>query len=318
MNSKPISILLPVYNGEKFIVEAINSIFDNSHQNFEIVLIDDGSTDSTVHLINKYKDDRIQLFKKSNSGLVETLNYGISKCKNEIIMRMDADDWIHPSKIELQLNAFLKRNVVMMGTEAKIFTENDTTTSNIYLPEHHKDIIHSMINLKPGMIHGTIMFYKDAIEKVKMYSTKLKHAEDYDLFYRLAKIGELSNLKEQLYYIRKHEQNVSHLNAKVQLTNTFVAREYYFSKEINPISEINYTTIENFLNKKILIKTFTKLHCEIVKQEFLTKKSLINLILFKKIFRRFLKWVIINISLKKEKKPCLNLVALKLIKKKIN
>jgi len=298
MNSKSISILLPVYNGEKFIVEAINSIFVSSHQNFEIVLIDDGSTDNTVPLINKYKDDRIHLYKKSNSGLVETLNYGISKCKNEIIMRMDADDRLHPSKMELQLSAFLKKNIVLMGTEAKIFTENNTTTSNIYLPAYHKDIIHSMINLKPGLIHGTIMFYKEAIEKVKMYSTRLKHAEDYDLFFRLAKIGELSNLKEQLYYIRKHDQNVSHLNAKIQLTNTFIARQYYFSKEMYPISKIDYTRINFFFNEKMLFKTFTNIHCEIVKEEFLTKKKLFNLIFLKKTIRRILKWAIINISFK--------------------
>ena len=69
MNSKPVSILLPVYNGEKFIMEAIDSIFKNSYQNFEIVLIDDGSTDNTVPLIKKFKDDRIHLFKKSNSKI---------------------------------------------------------------------------------------------------------------------------------------------------------------------------------------------------------------------------------------------------------
>lgn len=298
MNSKSISILLPVYNGEKFIVEAINSIFVSSHQNFEIVLIDDGSTDNTVPLLNKYKDDRIHLYKKSNSGLVETLNYGISKCKNEIIMRMDADDRLHPSKMELQLSAFLKKNVILMGTEAKIFTENNTLTSNIYLPEYHKDIIHSMINLKPGLIHGTIMFYKEAIEKVKMYSTRLTHAEDYDLFFRLAKIGELSNFKEQLYYIRKHDQNVSHLNAKIQLTNTFIARQYYFLKEIYPISKKDYTRINFFLNEKMLVKIFTNLHCEIVKEEYLTKKKLFHLILLKKTIRRILKWAIINITFK--------------------
>ncbi|MFL2603723.1 MAG: glycosyltransferase family 2 protein [Flavobacteriaceae bacterium] len=302
MNSKSVSILLPVYNGEKFITQAINSIFDNSYQNFEIVLIDDGSTDNTVPLVNKFKDDRIHLFKKSNSGLVESLNYGISKCKNEIIMRMDADDKLHPSKIELQLSSFLKRKVVLIGTEAKVFNEYDSKLTNIYLPAYHEDIVHSMINLRPGLIHGTIMFYKEAIEKVKMYSTKLEHAEDYDLFYRLAKIGELSNLKEQLYYIRKHDQNVSHLNAKLQLTNTLIAREYHFSKEINPISEKNYSRIKFLLNKKILVKTFTNLHCEIIKEEFLTKKSFINLILFKKILRRFLKWLIINISFKNKKK----------------
>ena len=301
MNSKPVSILLPVYNGEKFIVESINSIFENRYQNFEIVIIDDGSTDNTATLIKKFKDDRIHLFKKSNSGLVESLNYGISKCKNEIIMRMDADDRLHPSKIELQLSSFLKRKVILIGTEAIVFNEYDSKLSKIYLPAHHEEIIHSMINMKPGLIHGTIMFYKEAIEKVKKYSSRLEHAEDYDLFYRLAKIGELCNLKKQLYYIRKHDRNVSLLNAKLQLTNTFIARQYYFSKEIKPISEINYNRIKFFLNKEVLIKTFIKLHCEIIKEEFLTKKRLINLILIKKIARRFLKWGITNISLKNKK-----------------
>ena len=132
MNSKPVSILLPVYNGEKFIVESINSIFENRYQNFEIVIIDDGSTDNTATLIKKFKDDRIHLFKKSNSGLVESLNYGISKCKNEIIMRMDADDRLHPSKIELQLSSFLKRKVILIGTEAIVFNEYDSKLSKNY------------------------------------------------------------------------------------------------------------------------------------------------------------------------------------------
>ena len=111
-------------------------------------------------------------------------------------MRMDADDKLHPSKIELQLSSFLKKKVILIGTEAKVFNEYDSKLTKIYLPAYHEDIVHSMINLRPGLIHGTIMFYKEAIEKVKMYSTKLEHSEDYDLFYRLAKIGELSNLKE--------------------------------------------------------------------------------------------------------------------------
>ena len=87
-----ISILLPVHNVEKYIRESINSIFRNSYKNLELLIVNDGSTDNTEEIIKSFSDRRIKYLKKSNSGLIETLNYGIKKCNNSIIMRMDGDD----------------------------------------------------------------------------------------------------------------------------------------------------------------------------------------------------------------------------------
>ena len=155
-----ISILLPVYNGEKFLKSTINSMLNSTYKKFELVIVNDGSTDKSESIIKSFDDDRISLYYKSNSGLVDTLNYGIKKCSNEIIMRMDADDLIHPLKIEKQLKAFQKSDTILMGTEGYLINNNDEVTGNIKLPYSHSDILNSLLNLKPSFIHPSIMTYK--------------------------------------------------------------------------------------------------------------------------------------------------------------
>ena len=100
--SKNISVLLPVFNCGLYIKKAIQSIINNSFENYEIIVVNDGSTDNTLEQIGKFKDPRIKIYNKENSGLIETLNYGLKKCNYQIVMRMDGDDLIHPKKIENQ------------------------------------------------------------------------------------------------------------------------------------------------------------------------------------------------------------------------
>jgi glycosyltransferase involved in cell wall biosynthesis len=114
---KKISILLPVFNEEKYIKKCIQSILDSSYQNYEVVIVNDGSTDETLSIVNKIDDPRIKVYNKQNSGLTDSLNYGIDKCENEIIMRMDGDDLIHPLKIENQLDEFNRKDIILLGTE---------------------------------------------------------------------------------------------------------------------------------------------------------------------------------------------------------
>ena len=111
-----ISILLPVFNVEKYLRQSIESILFNTFKNFELVIVNDGSTDNTDSIIKSYKDPRIKYLIKTNSGLIETLNYGLKKCSYPIVMRMDGDDVITENKIQKQLNYFNKSGSVLTGT----------------------------------------------------------------------------------------------------------------------------------------------------------------------------------------------------------
>ena len=109
-NNSKVSILLPVYNAGKFLTPAIESILKQTWSDIDFVILDDGSTDSSWSVILKYalEDSRIRPFKKKSTGLVSTLNYGISLCQNELIARMDADDISLPDRIEKQRYAMIR------------------------------------------------------------------------------------------------------------------------------------------------------------------------------------------------------------------
>ncbi len=198
-----ISILLPVFNDEKFIKRAVDSVLNNSYSNYELIIVNDGSSDNSIDVINSIKDERIKVYNKSNSGLIETLNYGLKKCNNEIIMRMDGDDEIEKDKISIQLSNFSNSNSILLGTGGSIIDNMSKFKSLVNVPENNISILKKMRKMQPSIIHASIMFYKDAIIKSGSYDEKFSVAEDYELFYRLSRLGELSNIDIPLYKIRK-------------------------------------------------------------------------------------------------------------------
>ena len=285
-----ISILLPVYNDENYITEAISSVLYNSYKDFELVIINDGSNDKTLEKIHEFNDSRIKLFSKPNTGLIDSLNYGIDKCQYDIVMRMDGDDVLDINKIRKQIHAFESSKAILLGTDAYLFNQKGVY-GEISLPSTHSEIVNLMLQLKPGIIHGTTMFYKSAIEKVGMYSDNLKHAEDFDLFLRLSKLGRLSNMNEKLYGIRKHDSNISHTNAKEQFVNTLVARKYYLTNNYKPISKDLFLNLKSILLKKRFIRIYLKIHEIVVQKEFISKSNSLKLIPIK-VLRRILNFFI--------------------------
>ena len=289
---KKISILLPVFNEEKYIRKCIQSILNSSYPNYEVVIVNDGSTDETLSIVNKIDDQRIKVYNKQNSGLTDSLNYGIDKCENEIIMRMDGDDLIHPLKIENQLDEFNRKDIILLGTEGVTINYEDEKIKKITLPSEHKDIVQNMIRYNSGMIHPSIMVYKAALQKIKGYSIKIKHAEDYDLFLRLSKIGKIANLKKEFIYLRKNSMNVSHKYAEEQISNTIIANKYYEFNNCKPISKDTYLQIKKEVLDSIVNRSFIKAHKKIVELEYLTKNSIKTKILFFKVIRKLLKQLI--------------------------
>tara|TARA_B110000003_G_scaffold5204_1_gene5537 strand:- start:751 stop:1617 length:867 start_codon:yes stop_codon:yes gene_type:complete len=287
---KKVSILLPVYNDEEFISKSVSSVLKSTYKNFELIIINDGSIDKSLEIINDFKDPRIKLYDKQNSGLIESLNYGLTKCNSEIIMRMDGDDEISENKIEIQLKSFLNSDSVLHGTGAKIIDNSSRVLQEISVNEDHKDIINNLRTLNTSMIHPSIMFYKDIILKSGGYDSKFEVAEDYELYYRISRIGKLTNIDLPLLMLRKNEHNISKKRSSTQTLNTLIARTAYSeNQDLLNVSKKAYGNIKLRVETSIKFKILIYLNSIITDHK---QENGYNLLL--KIFRKLIIFLIKN------------------------
>lgn len=255
-----VSIILPVYNCENYIREALESIINQSYNNIEIIIINDGSVDNSLQIINSIKDDRIKIFSsEKNKGLIYSLNLGLQHSKGEFIARMDADDIALSNRIEEQVNFLIKNvDVDLCGTWAETFS-GDKITGIWKQPISKKEIDCSLLFFA-SFIHPTIMFKKSsAIEVNFYYNDDFKYAEDYELWCRLMGGFNMVNIPKVLLKYRHHELQISSSFKKTQEYNTFKAAKLYFSKYFDnkdvyielyeKILNQNYSLSLGFLNK---------------------------------------------------------------------
>jgi len=209
-----ISVLLPVYNAENFIAESIQSILDQTEPDFELLVIDDCSTDRSLEIIESFQDFRIILRKKkSNSGYTESLNWGIDQARGKYIARMDADDISLPQRFEKQV-CFLEQHqeIAICGTDAIV----EGSKLKFNYPEEPEKLWANLL-LGSSLIHPTIMGRTEVFKQFKYDITK-EPAEDYDLFTRLAARGKpLANLAEPLLIYRVHNNQISNVQNQKQV-----------------------------------------------------------------------------------------------------
>lgn len=236
-----ITVLMPVYNCELYIKEAVDSILNQTFSDFEFIIIDDASTDSTISILETYNDSRIQLIKKpQNSGYTNSLNFGLSIAKGEYIARMDGDDISLPERFAKQV-VFLDANpeIILCGTSFKIIGKDQIIT----VAEHHEDIKLAM--LRDCCIgHPTVMMRKVYFDKFSLsYDVTKEPAEDYDLWTRLLIIGKLHNLQEVLLHYRLHDLQVSRKRNEQQIN---------IAKEIK-VNLLNHLGFEKTLQNQIIL-----------------------------------------------------------------
>jgi len=200
MKSPKISVIMSVYNGEKYLREAINSILNQTFKNFEFIIVNDGSTDSSLDIIKSYNDARIVVIDQKNTGQGIGRNIAIKHSNGEYIAILDADDISMPDRLQLQYD-FLEKHpeCVAVGSNAEIIDKdsNYVYTSNQALSwEEIKNNLPSM-----PFIHSSTMYRKTAFDKVGGYPD-MRSAEDAFLFNKFAKIGELRNLPDVLIKYR--------------------------------------------------------------------------------------------------------------------
>ncbi len=207
-----VTVLMPVYNGEKYLREAIESILSQTFADFEFLIINDGSTDRTAEIIASYKDRRIRLIpNESNLGLIATLNRGLRLSRGEYIARMDADDISLPRRLEKQVQ-FMDRHprVGVCGTRFR--TIGDEKNIRGRMVKTDPDMIRCGLLFSSMLAHPTIMMRKDLIERHNLlYNPEFVHVEDFELWVRMLNYCDLANLKDTLACYRFHGRQVTRL-----------------------------------------------------------------------------------------------------------
>lgn len=242
-----ISVLMAVYNGELWLEESIRSVLEQTFSNFEFIIINDGSEDSSVEIIESFikKDTRILLFNKSNTGLADSLNYGMLQAKGKWVARIDADDICESNRLQEQLNFVkLNKDLVLVGSGLNIIDENGKKSKTYIYPTKHSDIIRRLTKALPFFPHSSAFFKLEAALEVGAYRTEFRRSQDQDLWLRLSKKGKIMCLNKPLVSIRKHSEQMSndslgkkqHIYSHMAMTSYFlnlIGKEDPFKSENN-------------------------------------------------------------------------------------
>lgn len=202
-----VTVLMPVYNGEDHLRDAMESILQQTFTDFEFLIIDDGSTDQSVSIVRSYRDPRIRIIRnETNLKLVNTLNKGIDLAKGKYIARMDCDDISLPGRLRAQVE-LLDQNpsIGLCGTAAMMMNDRGIVRH----PEHHNDIRCQLL-FNSSFIHPTVMIRKSVLTQYKLYyDSTIIYAQDYDLWVCMSEVTLVRNLPEVLLHYRVHKQQIS-------------------------------------------------------------------------------------------------------------
>ncbi len=212
---------MPVYNAERYIEEAIESILAQTFRDFEFVIIDDGSTDGSLGVLERYAklDKRIRLVSRPNTGMVGALNEGLRLSKGEFIARMDADDISLPGRLVSQVQ-YLSSNadVVCLSGDYEYMDAKGRSLTFIHLPKEEHEIARNALAGCPPLCHGCAMIRRNALIEIGGYDARLWPAEDVDLYLRLGEVGRLANLDEVLLRVRLHGESVGEKRRELQVS----------------------------------------------------------------------------------------------------
>ncbi len=224
MSSPAISVVMPVWNGEKHLAEAIESILAQTFTNFEFIIVDDGSTDSTPRLLTGFaeKDNRIRIINLPHEGIVAALNRGVAEAQAQWIARMDSDDVAYPDRLARQWAAIhTNPAVILCHTQIRIIGDPKYVTKSARLVKTRGMIALRLCYMGP-IVHPTVMYRKDAFFSCGRYHPEERHAEDFGLWGRMVELGEVIGIRRPLLDFRVHENSISKVKLEAQ---QFVSRE---------------------------------------------------------------------------------------------
>lgn len=258
--TKPIvSVVMPVYNGSKYLREAIDSILNQTFTNFELIIVNDGSTDNSEDIILSYEDQRIRYLKnEQNCGICITLNKGLDNAHGKFIARMDCDDISMPERFAKQVN-YLERHqdIGALGTDMITFGEGCT--------ERYFDFVHNHYECKAGLLFATCFAHPSVMLRASVinthalrYDDEYRGLEDYELWYRLSEYTGMANLPKALIRYRLHKaqltQNVTKRVSDKEKTfcrDRFQRYASFTDEQMGVVENYVFNRWENFDEKQI-------------------------------------------------------------------
>lgn len=232
-----ISVLLPVYNEEEFLEECLGSLAEQSLEDFEVVAVDDGSTDGTAEILKHWSDQdtRVRVLTRPHSGLVESLNAGLSDCRGDLIARMDADDKAHPKRLELQFLAFNETPDLDVVASLVAHFPDETLREGLRIYETwlnslvtHDQILRERFIESP-IPHPAAMVRRSVLDEAGGYRD-VGFPEDYDLWLRLAAAGKRFNkVPETLYFWRHHEARLTFTDPRYAVERFLACKAHHLA-----------------------------------------------------------------------------------------
>lgn len=248
MKAPKVTVLMSVYNGELFIREAVESILGQTFADFEFLIIDDGSTDTTPEILASYQDRRIRLYTNpKNRGLISSLNKGLALAKGTYLARMDADDVSLPERLKKQITYMeTHRDVGICGTWLSFFTRIPGVGGK-YCPNGNSKHIEANLIFENVIQHPTVVVRTDVLRRNKLtYPTIFPHAEDYGLWVRLIGKAKFAIIPEILLHYRLHSDQIGQTKSSIQTASVAKIHEIILAK-----TGINYSKRDLSLHEQI-------------------------------------------------------------------
>lgn len=229
-----LTVLMPAYNAESTIVESIESVLSQSFTDFEFLIINDGSTDRTVEIVKSYSDKRIRLVTNDeNEGLIASLNHGFDIAQGKYIIRQDADDISLANRFRIMVHFMeLNKDIVLAGSGYDHWEDGKQVAKAQYSDERFKIRLKHLHQIH--LCHGTAIFRTSVFrEKGLKFNPEFKHAEDYELFVRVAERFPVANVQQCLYRIKQSGSNVSKVHSAEQAKNSMLIKQRQFEIILN-------------------------------------------------------------------------------------
>ena len=222
VDSPQLSVVMSVFNGEKYLRDSIESILEQTFRDFEFIILDDGSTDNTHKIIKRYaqKDKRIALIEQQNIGLTKSLNRGIKISRGKCIARQDADDISLPERFKKQLY-YINKGYDFVCCRTRI---NNSKTTPLTFTVFYRVLVKS-INV---FVHGTYLFRKEILNRTGLYNEIFVCAQDYEFIRRLIrKRVKIYYMRDILYHSTKDDNSITKARQSLQKQTSEIIRKYF-------------------------------------------------------------------------------------------